>query len=83
MARECTEIRDIEKRAKALSRWLTENAPACRTEQKHLEEGSSELVYWHYGYSVALRDALRLLSGEVAPNQRIHTPGTHGQSPLA
>jgi hypothetical protein len=37
------------------------NAPECQVEQKHLDAGTPERVYWHYGYLCALRDALDLL----------------------
>jgi Mn-dependent DtxR family transcriptional regulator len=35
---------------------------ACR-EQLHLEEGTSERTYWHYGYASALKDVLGILQG--------------------
>jgi hypothetical protein len=76
MARESTEFRRIEDRAKVLKAWLQENAPACGTEQKHLEEGSQERAYWHYGYLIALRDVVRLLTQEDPPNQRACKPDT-------
>jgi hypothetical protein len=69
MAREATEIAKIERRVHDLSEWLRENAPSCVTEQKHLDEGSQERVYWHYGYMVALRDALRLIAGQEWPSE--------------
>jgi len=64
MARECNEFKKIEARAEDLADWLESNAPECRYDQKHLDEGSQERVYWHYGYMVALRDVLRQLSGQ-------------------
>lgn len=70
MARECIEIKKIEARATALVNWLEENAPSCKAEQKHLDEGSQERAYWHYGHLTALRDVLRLLAGKTAPSQR-------------
>lgn len=42
--------------------WLTANAPHVGQEQKHLDEGSAERAYWHYGYLVALRDVRKMLS---------------------
>ena len=53
--------------------WLEANAPNCGTEQMHLEEGSQERVYWHLGYMVALRDTLRLLTGQETLTQRACT----------
>ena len=64
MARESTEFRKLEARQRELADWLKTNAPQCADDQKHLEEGSQERAYWHYGYMVALRDVLRLMSGE-------------------
>lgn len=51
-------------RANGLRRWLKENAPACAKEQRHLDEGTAERAYWHYGYLCALRDALTSVSSE-------------------
>ena len=64
MARESTEIATIERRIRDLSAWLKQNAPKCGAEQKHLEEGSQERAYWHHGYMVALRDTIRILTGQ-------------------
>lgn len=36
--------------------------PSCFSEQKHLNDGTTERAYWHYGYMVALSDALRILT---------------------
>jgi len=46
----------LEKRIKRLSTWLDRNAAYCTQEQAHLDEGSRERAYWHYGYVVALAD---------------------------
>jgi hypothetical protein len=70
MARESTEFRRIEQRQKDLTAWLEKNAPQCSSEQKHLEEGSQERAYWNYGYLVALRDVMRLMTGEDRPRQK-------------
>lgn len=51
----------LRKRISGLRKWLRQNAPECGEEQKHLEEGTPERVYWHYGYMVALRDILTLI----------------------
>lgn len=64
-----TETRNIEfvraklsKRVKSTGQWLRKNAPNCFQEQKHLEEGTAERAYWHYGYMAAIEDVLNLLS---------------------
>jgi hypothetical protein len=44
-----------------IKEWLAENFPECFTEQKHLDQGSAERTYWHYGYLCALRDTLKLI----------------------
>ena len=35
-------------------------------EQRHLDAGTPEREYWHYGYMVALRDVIRLLTGQTS-----------------
>ena len=52
----------LEQRIAQLTKWLEENAPDL-DEQRHLDEGSRERAYWHYGYLVALRDLRNLLRG--------------------
>ncbi|HEX3882293.1 MAG TPA: hypothetical protein VHW66_06515 [Stellaceae bacterium] len=46
----------IETRARDIASWLTDAAPFCDREQKHLDEGTIERAYWHHGYLMALRD---------------------------
>ena len=52
----------ISQREQAIKEWLSKNAPYIDGDQKHLDEGSSERAYWHYGYLVALRDIRSLLT---------------------
>lgn len=54
----------IQERAEQLRDWLKENGSGCVDEQLHLDDGSPERIYWHYGYLAALRDVLSLLAGE-------------------
>ena len=54
----------LQERAKNIASWLREDGGACFEEQRHLDEGSQERIYWHYGYMVALSDALSYLTGE-------------------
>jgi hypothetical protein len=49
-----------EKRVANIKAWLDENAPYIDKEQKHLDAGSTQRAYWHYGYLIALRDILAL-----------------------
>lgn len=60
---------DAKTRAEELKCWLLANAPECFRNQEHLNEGSAERVYWHYGYLSALQDVLRLLA-EANTSQR-------------
>jgi hypothetical protein len=78
------DISALEQRAKDLQSWLKENAPGVFVEQKHLDEGSPERVYWHYGYVVAVRDIYRLLTGQRMPSQahRSQRPGKDVSSHL-
>jgi hypothetical protein len=54
----------IKARVDALKATLKEASPQVIKEQKHLDEGSAERAYWHYGYLSALEDVLRQLRGE-------------------
>lgn len=83
MAQVCTEIEKIEGRIRDLRGWLDANAPHCLAEQKHLEEGSHERVYWHYGYMVALRDTLALLTGGRRAGQTASSADTNNLSSRA
>lgn len=49
-------------RVQQLERWLAQHCTHCEREQAHLNQGSREQAYWNYGYLVALRDTLRLIS---------------------
>jgi len=49
-------------RAEDLTRWIAKNAPECLTSQKHLDEGTVEQAYWHYGYACAIRDVLAIIN---------------------
>ncbi len=44
-----------------LSEWLARNAPHVVDEQCHLDAGTEEQAYWHYGYLVALRDIQKMI----------------------
>ena len=61
---EKTPLELIERRIRNLTTWIRENGPDCVEEQAHLNEGTRERLYWHYGYMVALKDALELLERE-------------------
>ena len=50
----------IDRRIASLTEWLEEHAPEI-DKQRHLDEGSRERAYWHYGYLMALRDLRDLL----------------------
>jgi hypothetical protein len=52
------------KRITQLKEWLLQNGQGCQHRQAHLDAGSIERVYWHYGYLMALQDVRRLLAGD-------------------
>lgn len=55
----------IQRRIEGIAAWLAENAATCSADQKHLDEGTAERQYWHYGYLVALRDMQKLLGAST------------------
>lgn len=58
----------MRERAKKLEAWLR----TCdgMEHARHLDDGSPERMYWHYGYAVALRDALQLITGHSDSDSR-------------
>jgi len=47
---------------------LRRDHPEMFKEQKHLQEGTPERAYWHYGRLIGMRDALRFVeSGDSYP----------------
>lgn len=56
----------IQKRIEGLERWLAYNAPESIDDQRHLDEGTAERAYWHYGYICALRDIKESSEGIAA-----------------
>jgi hypothetical protein len=64
------DLSGLEKRIRETRDWLKKEAPECFSEQKHTEEGTQERIYWHHGYMMGLKDALRFLTGEIEPSSR-------------
>lgn len=60
------QIEAILDKVQELTRWLAENAPGCEISQRHLDPGTQEQIYWHYGYVCAIRDILSLIESESA-----------------
>ena len=52
----------LRQRRDLICQWLDEEAPYTETDQLHLDAGTSERAYWHYGYQAALADAIRMLT---------------------
>jgi hypothetical protein len=77
------DLSPVETRIRDVADWLEQNGGRCSVEQKHLDEGSQERVYWHYGYLVALKDVLRFLMGERLPNQKSYTQDSSSSHPLS
>jgi hypothetical protein len=63
---ESAQMQALSRRVAELTRWLAENAPACETAQKHLDQGTVEQAYWHYGYLCALRDVESMMTRRSA-----------------
>lgn len=52
----------IYERIGKLEAWLAEQGVDVKDEQAHLNDGSRERLYWHYGYLIGLRDAMKAVS---------------------
>ena len=62
----------LDDRIKGLKDWLIEQDPNCFKEQKHLDEGTPERIYWHYGQLMTLID---LRKGLDSPHSKISQIG--------
>jgi hypothetical protein len=62
----------LTKRADGLRDWLAQNHPECRTEQAHLNEGTPERAYWHFGYLMAIRDILDLAGRTITEMRQVN-----------
>jgi hypothetical protein len=51
----------LSERVAELKRWLAENGSYCESAQKHLDNGTVEQAYWHYGYLCALQDVVKAI----------------------
>ena len=58
-------LNTIYERIDSLTEWLNKNGPDCSRVQAHLDQGSTERLYWHYGYLIALRDVIECLKGQA------------------
>jgi hypothetical protein len=63
---ESEQMQAMSRRMEDLTRWLTDNAPFCETEQKHLDARTVEQAYWHFGYLCALRDVAAMINRRSA-----------------
>ena len=52
----------LDDRITGLAAWILGHAPHVAAEQEHLNEGTRESAYWHYGYLTALLDVRKLLA---------------------
>ncbi len=55
----------VRARVAKMRQWIQKYGQGCQNRQTHLEPGSVERVYWHYGYLSALQEVERLLSGQT------------------
>lgn len=74
-----SDLSPLVERTKGIEEWLLKIRPLCFSEQRHLNEGTIERTYWHYGYMVALNDALTLLTGKgpITEGPYSRSQGTH------
>jgi hypothetical protein len=54
-------VQALSDKVDTLTAWMGEHAPFCEASQKHLDPGTPEQAYWHYGYLSGTRDVLKLI----------------------
>ena len=77
------DISAVQNRVRELDEWLRKNAPESLVEQEHLNEGTQERVYWHYGYMIALRDVLRFLTDAEVSSQKSYNRNSSSSHSVA
>ena len=60
-------VTTLESKRDDLVKWLESHGPECENEQRHLDEGTGERSYWHFGYLMAIKDVLALLGNASTP----------------
>lgn len=58
----------LRQRAQELEEWLLRDHAVEIKRARHLDGGTWERASWHHGYATALRDALRLITGDSDKN---------------
>lgn len=51
----------LERRIAGIEDYLDKHSTKVKEQQAHLKESTTESLYWHYGYMMALKDILRQL----------------------
>lgn len=69
-------IETMDRRARDHREWLERNAPEVFDDMRHLDDGTSEQAYWHYGYLAATRDIRDWLTGKVGAQGERGADGT-------
>jgi hypothetical protein len=64
MQKDAQVAKRLKERTNALNKWLQANGGTAMREQRHLENNSTERLYWHHGYLAALLDVISLLSDQ-------------------
>lgn len=55
----------LKKRQNEIEKFLMKDHIEVFAEQKHLDRGSVERAYWHYGYLAAMRDIINRMEGAL------------------
>lgn len=71
-------------RIAAMEEWMRQYGYGAMREQRHLEKDSIERAYWNYGYLMALREALALVTDhdDSGDNPVDHGSAVHAFSDL-
>jgi hypothetical protein len=67
----------LEARRAALAHRLSDDAPFAIADQKHTKANTPEWAYWHFGYCVALADAIRLLTNPPREGSEDRSTSAH------
>lgn len=71
----------IVERIASLEQWMRQYGSCALREQRHLYKDSVERAYWNYGYLMALREALALVTDQDSSSEGDGLVG-QGSKPL-
>jgi hypothetical protein len=56
----------VRARIEELGKWLSAQGVNVADDRAHIDQGSRDRLYWHFGYLIGLQEALKVLTSRSA-----------------